>query len=280
MGWYEFGTNDKIIKMMKAAYPVVLSLSGHDPTGGAGIQADIETMAAVGCRAATIVTCLTVQDTMDVQRLIPSDAEIVSQQARTLLADIPIKVIKIGLLGSVEIVDAVADLLREYPHTPVIFDPVLAAGGGTEVSDEALISQLTKRLLPRATLATPNSLEARRLAGEQTLPECADAIISLGCRAVLITGTHDEGPEVTNHLFQSGEAPISNRWPRLDGSFHGSGCTIASAAAAFMALGRSLEESVLHAQSYTWQSLAAGYKPGKGQFLPDRFSTRRTHRQR
>ena len=256
---------------MRSDFPIVLSISGHDPSGGAGIQADIEAISALGCRAATVVTCLTVQDTVDVLHIVPLSPELVDEQLRTLLDDIDIRVIKIGLLGDNAVADAVAAVLREHPQTPVILDPVLAAGGGQELAAEDLIRSIRGSLLPRTHLITPNAPEARRLSDRPSLEECAMDLLQCGCDAVLITGTHEQEPEVTNLLFRRDTKPLYSTWPRLAGSYHGSGCTLASSIAALLASGFTLEEAVLEGQKYTWNALASGTAPGKGQALPDRF---------
>ena len=157
--------------------PIVLSLAGHDPCGGAGIQADIEALAANGCRAATAVTCLTVQDTVNLQRMVPVAPALVEQQARAVLDDLPIAAVKIGLVAQTETVERIADLLAEYSHIPVVIDPVLTAGGGTELVDERLLAAIRTVLLPHATLLTPNTREARRLAGLEELDRCAEAFV-------------------------------------------------------------------------------------------------------
>ena len=256
---------------MRPSLPIVLSISGHDPSGGAGIQADIEAITALGCKAATVVTCITVQDTVNVRRVAPLSPELVDEQLRTLLNDINVRVIKIGLLGDAAIVDTVAAVLRDHPEIPVILDPVLAAGGGRELAAKGLIQSIRGNLLPQTRLITPNSPEARRLADRPGLEECALDLLQCGCEAVLITGTHEQKPEVTNLLYRVGKEPIHSTWPRLAGSHHGSGCTLASSIAALLAGGLTLEEAVLEGQQYTWNALSFGTAPGKGQSLPDRF---------
>jgi hydroxymethylpyrimidine/phosphomethylpyrimidine kinase len=251
--------------------PTILSISGHDPIGGAGIQADIEAIVANSGEAATVVTCLTVQDTLDVQRLQPVDPDLVEQQARAVLEDLPVAAIKIGLMGSEAIVETLASLLEEYSGVPVILDPVLAAGGGAELAGRALEEAIRDRLLPHVTLLTPNSPEARRLSGEEDLELCGRRLLALGCGNVLITGTHEKGAEVENRLYTQ-EGPIRNwSWPRLEESYHGSGCTLASAAAALLARGIPLVDALEQAQTYTWESLAHARRPGRGQALPDRL---------
>ena len=251
--------------------PVTLSISGHDPTGGAGIQADIETMSALGCIATSVVTCLTIQDTHNVQKLIPVDSELIETQVRALTADMTVSAIKIGLIGDEAIAEVIAGLLDDHPALPVVLDPVLAAGGGTDLAGARLLEKIHSRLLPRTTLLTPNSDEARRLSGKQELDSCAAALLAHGCGAVLITGAHESAPEVSNRLYRSGQPTITTSWPRLPYSYHGSGCTLASAVTALLALGRPLEEAVIEAQGYTWNALSHGFRPGRGQHLPDRY---------
>lgn len=249
--------------------PLVLSLSGHDPTGGAGIQADIETLSWLGCHPCTVITALTVQDTRNVDRVIPQRADAFLEQARALISDLPIAAVKIGLLGSADIVRAVDVVLESLGPLPVVLDPILAAGGGLDLSSSDLIREIRDRLLPRATVATPNTPEARTLAGRDDAGAGAQTLLSLGCRHVLLTGTHDDGPDVVNRWY-SASRNESWHWPRLPGSFHGSGCTLASAVAAHLARGLDMEDALREAQRFTWNALKAGFRPGRGQFLPNR----------
>jgi hydroxymethylpyrimidine/phosphomethylpyrimidine kinase len=133
-----------------------------------------------------------------------------------------------------------------------------------------MIAALRETLMPRCTIVTPNSVEARRLASASDLRECARRILAMGSRHVLITGTHEAGDAVVNTLYGAGGVLSEDRWPRLPESYHGSGCTLASAIAAAIANGRTIVEAVREAQAFTWKALAAGFKPGKGQFLPNR----------
>ncbi len=251
--------------------PIVLSIAGQDPSGGAGIQADIETISALGCHPTTAVTCLTIQDSRRVHELIEIKPELTQKQAEAVLADYPVKAIKIGLIGTAAMATMLGKLLKNHPGIPVVLDPVLAAGDGTDLSGERLIEEMVSQVIPRTTLITPNSIEARRLTGETELKNCARKLLAMNCAAVLITGTHEETDQVANTLFRANHAPDSIEWPRLPESYHGSGCTIASAAAAYLALGKPLQEAVSLAQEYTWKALASGWRPGKGQYLPNRF---------
>ena len=255
-----------------------MTLAGNDPSGGAGIAADIETLVSLGCHPAPVITALTVQDTHNVQALLPVDPAQVLAQARAVLADMPVAAFKVGVIGGVDQATALRALFTAYPHIPLVLDPVLAAGGGTELASATLIEAIQTLLLPLTTVLTPNSVEARRLAPEaDTLEACAMALLARGCRYVLITGGHEPGGEVVNTLYGNNRLLETWRWPRLPSSYHGSGCTLASAIAALLAQGQdsSSEESIgsaiYRAQHYVWQALQAGYRIGGGQHLPHRL---------
>ena len=260
--------------------PIVLTFAASDPTGGAGIQADLMTIASLGCHPLSVITALTVQDTTGIDSVLAIDAEWVEDQARALLEDMPVDVFKIGLLGSIDNIAAIARIVADYPNIPLVFDPVLASGRGDELADDEMIAALQELLLPQTTVLTPNSLEARRLTrgadddeDEHDLPlaQCARRLLTYGCDYVLLTGTHDSTPQVVNVLHHGDGVLRSDTWPRLPGSYHGSGCTLASAVAAGLAHRLSVGEAVGEAQDYTWKALAAGFRPGMGQFIPDRF---------
>jgi hydroxymethylpyrimidine/phosphomethylpyrimidine kinase len=251
--------------------PAVLSFSGHDPSGGAGIQADIETLVSHQCHAVSVITTLTEQDTLNVKKLIPQSPDNIINQATTLMADIPIKAIKIGLLGHTETALAVHKILKQHPHIPVVFDPVLAAGGGTNLSNEDLIKAINDLLSPYTTVLTPNSEEARRLTGLDDLTECGLKLLEKGCDYVLITGSHETTPEVCNRLFHAGQVIETYSWNRLPYSYHGSGCTLAASIAALLAQGLDVVQAISEAQEFTWNSLNAAYQTGKGQHNPNRF---------
>ena len=258
--------------------PIVLTFAASDSSGGAGIQADLMTLSANGCHPLSVLTALTVQDTVGVAKILPFASAWVSEQARVLLADIPVNTFKIGMLGNISNIEAIAEILAEHPDVPLVFDPVLASGRGDAFADKEMIVAIQELLLPRSTVLTPNSIEARRLTARSQedeasipLPTCAERLIEFGCQYVLLTGTHEDTPLVSNDLYTRQGLVRSDRWERLPGSYHGSGCTLASAVAAHLAHGLSVEEAARKAQEYTWQALAAGFFPGKGQFIPDRF---------
>ena len=256
--------------------PIVLTFAASDPSGGAGLQADILTIASMGCHPLSVVTALTVQDTLGVEGVQAVDVEWVADQARCLLEDMPVDAFKIGVLGSVEIVAAIAEIVSDYPDVPLVLDPVLASGRGDEFATDEMIDAMRELLLPHTTIVTPNGMEARRLAAvddedEASLALCAERLVEMGAANVLITGTHEPTPEVVNTLYAKGGVVRSDTWARLPGSYHGSGCTLASAIAAMLANGLDLPDAVREAQEYTWHTLKRAYRPGMGQHLPDRL---------
>jgi hydroxymethylpyrimidine/phosphomethylpyrimidine kinase len=252
--------------------PVVLSFAGHDPSGGAGLQADIEAVASQGCHAATVVTALTVQDTQDVAGYMPVESSLVIAQARAILEDMPVAVFKIGMLGNIENAEAVHTILMDYPEIPVVFDPVLASGYGTDLGGEDLTEVLQSLLLPVTTILTPNGPEARALAPEaDTLDACALALLDHGVDYVLVTGSHEHTTSVINRLYNGQRLIETFTWERLPHSYHGSGCTLAASIAGLLAQGLEPFTAIHEAQDYTWNSLRQGYRPGLGQHLPHRF---------
>jgi hydroxymethylpyrimidine/phosphomethylpyrimidine kinase len=258
--------------------PIVMVFSASDPSGGAGMQADIMTLSSLGCHPLSVITALTVQDSAGVEDVLPIESDWVADQARTLLEDMPVAAFKIGMLGSVENIAAIAEIVSDYPEIPLILDPVLASGRGDELASEDMIAALRELLLPQTTLLTPNSMEARRLVLDEgdeeddpDLAECARRLVGAGAEFVLVTGTHENSAEVVNSLYGENGLVRADAWERLPGSYHGSGCTLASAIAANLANGLDMAEAVRDAQDYTWQTLANGFRPGMGQYFPDRF---------
>ncbi len=252
--------------------PVTLVFAGHDPSGGAGIQADIEAIAAAGGHAATAITGITVQDSCNVQALIPQPPAQVARQARAVLADMQVAAVKIGLIGDPAIAAVIADILAEIsPRIPVVLDPVLAAGGGKALAGERLIQALRERLLPFVTLLTPNAIEAQRLTDAAQPPAAARELLRLGCANVLITGGHDPDPALINRLYRQHQAPTAFVIPRLPGEFHGTGCTLASAIAARLARGLEIEAAIAAAGDYVTAALRHADRLGQGQQIPRRI---------
>lgn len=250
--------------------PTILTIAGHDPTGGAGIQADIETINDLGGHACSIITALTVQNSENLFSFEPVSAELIHRQFLCLTQDFSIQAIKIGLIGSPLLVDTLAGLLKSIPEIPVILDPVLAAGGGASVSGKTYMQRLITDLLPLTSLITPNIPEAQQLSGQSTPDQCAERLLQLGCKNILITGTHEDGNSVVNRLYTATTGQIALDGPRLPHEYHGSGCTLSSAISFYIASGHSLTNSVKLAQEFTFSSLSHADKPGHGQFFPVR----------
>ncbi|MBL4621442.1 MAG: hydroxymethylpyrimidine/phosphomethylpyrimidine kinase [Immundisolibacteraceae bacterium] len=251
--------------------PVVLCFSGHDPGGGAGIQADIEAIGAAGGHAATCITALTDQDSQRLYSYQSVDPALLKAQADHIIADFKPVVIKVGMVGSHAILAVIADIVRAYPDLALIIDPVLSTGGGAALSESDFVTQLAKQLIPVSTLVTPNSDELSRLCPGLDQAAGAARLIESGCSAVLVTGTHLDSDDVVNTLYRQGQPPLSKRWPRLSGEYHGSGCTLASYIAGVFAQTRNLEMAVLQGQQYTWDSLGMADRLGEGQSIPNRL---------
>lgn len=256
---------------MSPAPPLVLCIGGHDPSGGAGLQADIEAVRAAGAWPCTLVSCLTAQNTCGVRRLIPQPTHQLIEQARLLLEDATIAACKIGLLAGADQALALAALLGEMPDLPLVLDPVLASGAGDALASRELLDALREGLLPRCTLITPNIPEAQTLAGAGEPDACATTLLGLGCRWALITGTHAPTEGVTNRLYGLDGTRQTWHWPRLPQSYHGSGCTLASHLAGLLARGLAVPEASGQAQAYTWTALEQAFQTGRCQWTPNRL---------
>ena len=249
--------------------PVVLIVAGNDPSGGAGLAADIQAVTALGAHPAPVAAALTVQDTRNVSRVVALEPALVAEQARSVFADLPVAAVKLGLLASAAVGRAMAEVLRAHP-VPLVVDPVLKASGGGVLAEDALLRVYLEELFPLATLVTPNADEGRRLVPEATDgPRRAEALLAVGAGYVLMKGADEATPEVHNTLF-SAAGREEYTWPRIPGIYHGSGCTLASAAAARLAHGDPVPVAVREAQRYTWEALKHGWALGKGQPIPNR----------
>lgn len=249
---------------------IVLVIGGHDPSGGAGIQADIESITHAGCQAISIITCLTTQNTSAVFDIIPQDPQTFRKQIRIIKDDLNFDACKIGMIGDVKLVEIICDELSNM-DIPVILDPIIHSGSGTTLADTQVCHALIEQMLPLTTLITPNSEEARTLSNQNDLTAAASSLLEYGAGAVLITGTHEESDDVINTLYLKNNATCKFKWQRLPGIYHGSGCTLTSSIAAQLALGNDLKTAVETAQEYTWNTLQHGIKSGLGQIHPNRF---------
>ena len=264
-----------------AARPCVLVFAGMDPSGGAGIAADLQAVAGQGAHALCVVTALTVQDNDRAYAVRPVEAELVLRQARALTDKIAVAAVKIGIPGSaanaLAIARVIGALRARQPALPVVLDPVLASGHGDTLSRGDAVAALAP-LLPLVTVLTPNGPEALAIGAPSTpaTPGAqARALRALGCRHVLITGGHGDGDEIVNRWYGPGadladDPPATRqwRWQRLDGGFHGSGCTLASAIAGQLALGLSTGCALDQAQYYCDAALRDAYAIAPGQRIP------------
>lgn len=260
--------------VLKGQKPLVLCFSGLDATGGAGIQADIETLLTLGCHALPLINSLTVQTTRNVLATHPSEPDLLRRQFDALQqSQLVISAIKIGLIDSISVMRCISDIVRAHPSVPVIADPVIKAGGGFEFADDSLVQAYQEYILPYCDVLTPNTHELNKLCpGDGTEDEALRTLCEQGCKYILLTGTHRDSAQVINRLY-SIASPDSNRewtWPRLPGEYHGSGCTLASAMAAGLAKGMSHIAAADAAQHFTWYALKNALQAGDGQFLPDR----------
>ncbi len=250
----------------------VLAVAGSDSGGGAGIEADIKTATALGAYAATAITALTVQNTLGIERVMPVPADFVAHAMRAVLRDIGADAIKTGMLATAAIVAAVAEAIDEFaPGLPLVVDPVMVSSSGTRLLSEDAIGILKRRLVPRATVITPNIAEAEVLWGQGiadlgAMKEAAAALLKAGPRAVVITGGHLAGPTVSDVICDAAGVAVLEG-PRVDSrSVHGTGCTFASAIAASLAQGMALRRAVERAQRFVRDAIgtAPGFGSGNG----------------
>ena len=242
---------------------IALTIAGSDSCGGAGIQADLKTFSALGVYGASAITALTAQNTQGVEAVLVVPPDFVARQIRVVARDLNISAVKIGMLATSEVIEAVAGALDTLPGVPIVLDPVMVAASGDALLDEDAVETLRAVLLPRATLITPNLPEAAKLLGsdeakeEREMSAQAMALRSLGAKAVLIKGGHAEGPDAVDLLVdEDGELRLTA--PRVvTGNTHGTGCTLSSAIAAELAKGASLREAVTAAKVYVTAAIGA-----------------------
>lgn len=245
-------------------------LSGLDPSGGAGIQADIQAITSLGCHPLPVVTCLTVQDTTNVYGADAIDAELIRRQLKCVADDAPIHAIKTGALGNAAIVEVLVDFIAERPGIPLITDPVIKAAGGGDLADDELIKAMKQRLFPLAEIVTPNGIELSMLGDSPDPEQAAAQLLASGCSSVLATGGHGTDLHITNTLYNHAPTPMTWEIERVGGEYHGTGCTLAAAIAAGRASGLSQRAAISQAQNYVHRAILHALDVGKGQPVPDR----------
>ncbi|MEJ8836437.1 bifunctional hydroxymethylpyrimidine kinase/phosphomethylpyrimidine kinase [Ramlibacter sp. AN1133] len=245
-------------------YPRVLSIAGSDSGGGAGIQADLKTFAALGCFGMTAITALTAQNTLGVRSIHAVPLQVLADQIDAVVEDIGVDAVKIGMLHSADTVRTVAAALQRHALHKVVLDPVMIATSGAKLIDDQAIEVLVRELFPLATVVTPNLDEAALLVGhplrsEADMHTAARQLIERGANAVLVKGGHLEGDTVSDLLLLRDAQPLWMRAPRIaSGNTHGTGCTLSSAIASHLALGADLVQAVEGARAFVRGALAAG----------------------
>ena len=250
----------------------VLIIAGSDSGGGAGIQADIKTVTALGGYAMTAITAITVQDTMGVHGVHAVPVNIIRDQIARVLGDIGADAIKTGMLVGADIVEAVTDVLRAYAkNIPTVVDPVMIAKGGARLLDDNAISAVKKKLLPLAAVVTPNASEAAALTGVEVesaddLVQAGKALLALGAKAALVKGGHLKGDTITDALVTKDGVQLFRSARIQTTSTHGTGCTLASALAVGLAQGFSLEDAAARARAFVQEAIrtAPGFGRGHG----------------
>lgn len=245
---------------MRTYYPT-LTIAGSDSSGGAGIQADIKTMSAIGCYAMSAITSITAQNTTGVRSIMPVSPEVVADQIDMVMTDIPPLAIKVGMLCNAEVASAVAERLKHYRPQNLIVDPVMVSTSGSMLLEKEAVEVLTKRIFPLAELVTPNQMETKALTGSSVTAEQIESLRRLGCRNILIKGGDTDRTDIKVdilHLSATGDT-IELKADAVDTkNSHGTGCTLSSAIASYLALGYQLKEAVGMAKLYVTHALEAG----------------------
>lgn len=273
--------------------PAVLCFGASDPTSGSGLQSDVLTVASMGGLPLSVVTALMVRDTRGVDEFLAIDSESVAAQARAVLEDIPVLAFKLGALGNVETVAAIAEILSDYPDLPLVLELEHPYGQSDDAVDD-LFSSLAELILPQVTVLIGSRHELQQFAslacdgddiderdededaseasaGGGIVDDAVTRLLAMGAECVLMTGADDHGPQLVNILFGAEGVVRTDAWERLPGQYLGARSTLGAALAAALAHGMEVPEAAREAQEFTWQALAGAYRPGMGLALPDRF---------
>jgi hydroxymethylpyrimidine/phosphomethylpyrimidine kinase len=252
--------------------PSALTIAGSDSGGGAGIQADLKTFAAHGVHGLSAIAALTAQHTRGVTAVHVPEVAFLRAQIAACFDDFDVRAVKLGMLATAEVIETVVHALAPHADVPLVVDPVMVATSGAKLLADDALDAMRTRLLPRATIATPNLPEAELLLGTridsvQAMHAACEALRALGANAVLLKGGHLSGGDVVVDVFADAEGLYDIRHPRLSIEAHGTGCTLASAIAARLALGDGLREACIAASDYVHRALVSGYRPGRGDVL-------------
>lgn len=249
-----------------------------DPVGAIGIQADLASFAAMGCHGLSVITSILIGDTTRIEDMQIIDADWVADQARVVLEDMPVAAIKVGVVGSIENVSVIAEIVSDYPDIPLILDPFSTAMPDQGLDSEDLLIAMRELLIPQTTVLLVSAVELARLAEtwrepstEDTMTLDAMRIIDLGCEYLFVTGTPSDIHEVANTLFNESGVVQQDSWQRQSGSFSGAGTTLSATIAAMLANGLDVPEAVFEAQEFTFAAIAHAQRLGMGKLIPDRY---------
>ncbi len=265
--------------MQNQTSPLILTFGAADPVGATGIQADLATFAAMGCHGLSIITSILVGDTARIEDIQVIDVDWMADQARVILEDMPVAAFKVGAVGSIENISAIAEIVSDYPDIPLILDPFITAMPSQEGDDDDNLIAIRELLIPQTTLMLASAVELNRLAETWREPVPSDAlqldamrIIEMGCEYLFVTGMPGgDSHEVVNALFDESGIIRRDSWQRLPGSFTGAGSTLSAAICAMLANGLEIPEAVSEAQEFTLAALAHAQRLGMGKLIPDRY---------
>lgn len=264
--------------MQNQSSPLVLTFGVSDPVGALGVQADLAAFAAHGCHGLSVVTGLLIADSARVENMQEVDADLVMDQARVLLEDMPVAGFKVGALANIEQASAIAEIVSDYTDVPLILDPFLSALPDSGLLDEDMVMAIRQILVPQATMLMVSQVELARMAetwreggsGDMLLEDVAE-LTGSGCAYVLVTGTRGSGGACSNTLFDADGVVASIEWQLLPGPFVGAGSTLSAALTALMARGLEAGEALRRAQEYTTGALANAQRFGMGKLVPNKF---------
>ncbi len=264
--------------MQNQTSPLILTFNASDPVGAVGLQADLAAFAAMGCHGLSVVTGILISDTTQIEDMQVIDVDCVADQARVVLEDMPVAAFKVGAVGSIENVSAIAEIVSDYPDIPLILDPFLSGLPDQDPDSEDLLIAIRELLIPQTTLLVASSVELGRFAEtwreastEDTLASDAMRMIELGCEYLFVTGTPTDVHDVANTLFSEAGVLRQDNWQRLSGSFTGAGTTLSATIAALLANGLDVPEAVFEAQEFTIAAIANAHRLGMGKLVPDRY---------
>lgn len=264
--------------MQNQTSPLILTFGAADPVGATGIQADLATFAAMGCHGLSVITSILVGDTARIEDIQVIDVDWMADQARVILEDMPVAAFKVGAVGSIENISAIAEIVSDYPDIPLILAPFITAMPNPEEDEDDHLIAIRELLIPQTTLMLTSAVELNRLAETWREPIASDAlqldamrIIEMGCEYLFVTGMPSDMHEVANTLFDASGILRRDTWQRLPGSFTGAGSTLSAAICAMLANGLEIPEAVSEAQEFTLAALAHAQRLGMGKLIPDRY---------